>query len=130
MARIKGKHTRPEMAVRRLVHGLGYRYRLHGQGLPGRPDIVLKRRMAAIFVHGCFWHQHPESNCRIARMPKSRLDFWGPKLASNRARDARDLEALERLGWRVLIIWECELRDMQSVADRIRAFLGSRDPII
>jgi DNA mismatch endonuclease (patch repair protein) len=124
MARVKGKDTTPELLARRLVHGLGYRFRLHGADLPGRPDMVFRRRRAVIFVHGCFWHRHPDPTCRLARLPKSRLDFWEPKLSRNRARDLDVEQRLNESGWRVLILWECELRDRSMVASRVRDFLG------
>lgn len=121
----KGKDTKPEMIVRRLAHGMGYRYRLHRKGLPGKPDLVFESRRKVIFVHGCFWHHHPDPGCKIARLPKSRLDFWLPKLDANRVRDDRDEKALENLGWRVLTVWECELKDKERVCDVIRSFLDS-----
>jgi DNA mismatch endonuclease (patch repair protein) len=121
MSRIRNRDTRPEMALRRLVHGMGYRFRLHARDLPGRPDLVLPRHRAVIFMHGCFWHRHP--GCPLARMPKSRLDFWRPKLEGNRKRDLANLEKLEGLGWRALVVWECELSDMDAVRGKVRAFL-------
>jgi len=121
----KGKDTKPEMIVRRLAHGMGYRYRLHRKGLPGKPDLVFESRRKVIFVHGCFWHHHPDPGCKIARLPKSRLDFWLPKLDANRVRDDRDEKALENLGWRVLTVWECELKDEERACDVIRSFLDS-----
>ena len=124
MATVRSKHSRPEMAVRRLVHGMGYRYLLHRKGLPGRPDLVLRSRRAVIFVHGCFWHRHADPDCPLARLPKSRLDFWLPKLEANRLRDSVTLAKLTDGGWRALVIWECELGTMDVVADRVRAFLG------
>ena len=126
MAAVRARNTKPEMTVRRLVHRLGYRYRLHSAGLPGRPDIVFPGRHAAIFVHGCFWHRHPEPACPFARLPKSRLDFWLPKLEANRRRDVDVLDRLQREGWRVLIVWECELRNLPDIEDRLREFLGPR----
>jgi DNA mismatch endonuclease (patch repair protein) len=126
MAAIRGKDTRPELLVRRLVHRLGYRYRLHVAGLPGRPDLVFAGRRAVILVHGCYWHRHPDPACPLARLPKSRLEFWLPKLEGNRARDLRTLEALARLGWRVLTIWECELANPRAIADKVVGFLGPR----
>lgn len=122
MAKVKSKGTKPEMLVRRLVHSMGYRYRLHGPGLPGRPDLVFKGRRKVIFVHGCFWHRH--EGCRLARLPKSRLDFWLPKLEGNKQRDAQKLEQLCQQGWKSLVIWECELKDLSSLEKRLRAFLG------
>jgi DNA mismatch endonuclease (patch repair protein) len=108
MSRIRGKNTNPELIVRRLLHSLGYRFRLHRKDLPGKPDIVLPSRRIAIFVHGCFWHAH---GCKIGQPPKSRLEFWGPKLQRNRERDAQNIQALEALGWTALTIWQCETRD-------------------
>lgn len=122
MSRVKGRDTTPEIVVRRLVHGLGYRYRLHARELPGKPDIVLRPRRKAIFVHGCFWHRH--ANCPLARLPKSRHDFWIPKLEGNRERDARNMKALRAAGWTCTTIWECELRDMARVERHVRAFLA------
>ena len=121
MSRIRSSGTRPEMAVRRLVHGMGYRYRLHDHRLPGRPDLVFAPRQRVIFVHGCFWHRHP--GCRLARTPKSRVDFWRPKLDGNRQRDLLKQRELANLGWRSLVIWECQLADLDSVAERVTAFL-------
>ena len=124
MALIRGKDTGPEMTVRKLVYGLGYRYRLHGPSMPGRPDLVFAGRKKVIFVHGCFWHRHLDSTCKLARMPKSRLDFWGPKLERNRLRDERIHQELVDLGWSVLTIWECELTDSASISERVRSFLN------
>ena len=120
MGRVRGKDTKPEWAVRRLVWSLGYRYRLHTRDLPGCPDVVLKRLKKAIFIHGCFWHRHP--NC--GRIPKSRVEFWKTKLTQNRERDLRNQRELKRLGWDYLVVWECETRDLGSVALRVAAFLG------
>lgn len=126
MRAIKGKDTKPEMAVRRLVHGMGYRYRLHRRTLPGTPDLVFGPRDKVIFVHGCFWHRHSDPACPLARLPKSRLEFWLPKLEGNRTRDIKSLERLEAAGWRTLTIWECQLRDMDKVAEQVLGFLGPR----
>jgi DNA mismatch endonuclease (patch repair protein) len=125
MARVKGKGSSAEMTVRRLAHRLGYRYRLHGAKLPGRPDLVFPGRKKAIFVHGCFWHRHPDPDCKLARLPKSRQDFWIPKLEGNRARDLRQLGELEALGWSALILWECELKNEAFLENEIRTFLDS-----
>jgi DNA mismatch endonuclease (patch repair protein) len=125
MARVKGKGSSAEMTVRRLVHRMGDRYRLHGAKLPGRPDLVFPGRKKAIFVHGCFWHRHPDPDCKLARLPKSRQDFWIPKLEGNRARDLRQLEELEALGWSALILWECELKNEAFLENEIRTFLDS-----
>ena len=124
MSRIRHKDTGPELKVRRLVHSLGYRYRLHVRKLPGRPDLVFSSRKAVIFVHGCFWHRHPDPGCRLARLPKSRLSFWLPKLKANRARDRRNEAALIVDGWRVLTLWECELTDKMQLIRRVTGFLG------
>ncbi|WP_421917024.1 very short patch repair endonuclease [Mesorhizobium sp.] len=124
MARIHGRDTKPEMVVRRLLHGMGYRYRLHRGDLPGKPDIVFGKRKKAIFIHGCFWHRHDDPNCRLARLPKSRLEFWGPKLAANAQRDELKQDALKRLGWNVLVVWECELRQSEQLENKLRQFVG------
>jgi DNA mismatch endonuclease (patch repair protein) len=124
MSRVRGKDTGPELIVRRLVHALGYRYRLHKKGLPGRPDVVFPGRRKIIFVHGCFFHRHPNPACRLARLPKSRLGFWVPKLEANRARDLRNEAALAVDGWRVLIVWECELPHKGELIRRLVGFLG------
>lgn len=124
MSLVRHKDTGPELTVRRLVHSLGYRYRLHGRKLPGRPDLVFRSRKAVIFVHGCFFHRHPDPACRLARLPKSRLDFWLPKLEGNRARDERNIHSLVDLGWRVLIVWECDLKHKVELERRITQFLG------
>lgn len=123
MSRVRGRDTGPEMAVRRILHAMGYRYRLHAKELPGRPDIVFRKRRIAIFVHGCFWHRHPDPNCRLARLPKSRLDFWLPKLEGNQARDLANVEKLEAAGWRVLIVWECELGNREQSGNTLRRFI-------
>ena len=123
MSRIRGKDTKPEMRVRRLVHGMGYRYRLHAKELPGRPDLVFGPRRKAIFVHGCFWHRHP--GCSDNQIPKTRSDYWRHKLDRNVERDRRTEAALRAAGWSVLVIWECETNgDTDGLARRIRTFLG------
>lgn len=123
MARIRSKNTKPELVVRRSLHALGLRFRLHRRDLPGKPDIVLPKYRLAIFVHGCFWHQH--QNCRLASKPKSRREYWEPKLAGNVARDVTARAALAALGWRVEIIWECESRKIEALAVRIEEIIGS-----
>ena len=123
MSRIGAKDSRPEMVVRRIAHALGYRYRLHRRDLPGAPDLVFPRLTSVIFVHGCFWHRHPDPDCKLARWPKSRLDFWRPKLEGNRARDLRQEAELASAGWRVMVVWECQLGDKQALTARIRTFL-------
>jgi len=124
MARVRGKDTGPELVVRRLVHRLGYRYRLHQRDLPGRPDLVFTGRGKVIFVHGCFWHRH--KRCALARLPKSRGEFWLPKLEGNAARDTRNVRALRYLGWGVMTVWECQLRDTKRLTERIRRFLDAK----
>lgn len=127
MALVKGKNTGPEMVVRRIVHGLGYRYRLHRRDLPGKPDIVLPRLRKAIEVRGCFWHQHPNPACWRSRLPKSRPEFWLPKLRRNVERDQENLEALAAAGWEVLVVWECETATARhrKLAERLASFLAS-----
>ena len=120
MQAVKSKNTAPERTVRSLLHALGYRFRLHRRDLPGTPDIVLPGRRCAIFVHGCYWHAH---GCRIGRPPKSRLDYWAPKLEANKVRDSRKLAELEAAGWRVLIVWQCELRGLEVLAKKLKEFL-------
>jgi DNA mismatch endonuclease, patch repair protein len=124
MSLIKAKNTGPELTVRRIAHALGYRFRLHRRDLPGRPDLVFPRLKATIFVHGCFWHRHPDPNCHLARMPKSRVRFWRNKLEGNRQRDLRKQQELANQGWRVLILWECELKDRAAIAQKLRSFLS------
>ncbi len=120
MSLIRGKDTKPELAVRKLVHGMGFRYRLHARDLPGNPDLVFRSRFKVIFVHGCFWHQH---GCGNYRMPRTKRSFWIPKLDGNRARDARIRRELCKLGWRSLTVWECELKELARLRARIRRFL-------
>lgn len=121
MRRIRGKDTKPEMTLRRLVHGLGYRYRLHRANLPGKPDLVFPARRKVIFVHGCFWHSH---GCKLSHCPKSNLEYWGPKLERNKARDEESRAALEGAGWGVLVVWECELHEPAKLITGLRSFLG------
>ncbi len=130
MSRIRGKDTKPEMLVRRLVHGMGYRYRLHRRDLPGIPDLVFPRHKKVIFIHGCFWHRHPAPACQLARLPKSRLDFWKPKLESNRRRDVSNEARLRRLGWEVIVVWECEIGDKEQLGNKIQTFLGGKPCVL
>lgn len=123
MSLIRGKDTKPEMLVRRAVHAMGFRYRLHVSNLPGTPDLVFPRLRKAIFVHGCFWHRH--AGCTLARVPKSKLDFWIPKLNGNRERDIKNNKALLRDGWRVKVIWECQTAHLEKVQRSIERFLTS-----
>lgn len=121
MRAVKSRDTKPEMIVRRLVHALGYRYRLHRSDLPGKPDLVFGPRRKVIFVHGCFWHGH---RCkRGARVPKTNTAYWVAKIDRNRARDAESAAALERQGWAVLAVWECEIRDREALTIRLHEFL-------
>jgi DNA mismatch endonuclease (patch repair protein) len=122
MQAIKGKDTGPELTVRRIVHRLGYRYRLHKKGLPGRPDLVLAPRKKVIFVHGCFWHAH---DCGHGRMPESRQEYWVPKLIGNKERDQANVAKLEEMGWKVLTVWECEIKNTAELVDRLTAFLSA-----
>ncbi len=125
MSRVHSTGTTPELFVRRVAFGLGYRYRLHGRALPGRPDLVFAFRKKVIFVNGCFWHAH--ARCRYANLPKTRVHFWRDKFESNRLRDRRSLAALRRAGWEALVIWQCELRRKpEALPGRLRRFLGAR----
>jgi DNA mismatch endonuclease (patch repair protein) len=124
MGLVRSKDTKPEIAVRRLVHSLGYRYRLHVRKLPGSPDLVFSGRRKVIFVHGCFWHRHPR--CKNTRLPKSRVEFWETKLRSNRERDLKNQRKLRRLGWRYLVLWECQIRDTDTLTEQVVDFLEDR----
>lgn len=121
MRRIRSKDTAPEMTVRRAAFRLGYRYRLHRKDLPGRPDLVFPGRHKVVFVHGCFWHQHRA--CGEGRLPRSRREYWVPKLQRNVQRDAEETAALHAAGWETLVIWECETKDTAALALRLRQFL-------
>ena len=123
MARIRSQNTNPELSLRKLIHGLGYRFRLHRNDLPGKPDLVFPSRKKVIFVHGCFWHQHTE--CREGRVPGSRLEYWGPKLRRNQERDALAQSRLGQQGWRHLVVWECELKNIAAVLKSVKRFLGA-----
>ena len=114
MALIRGRDTKPELRVRKALHAAGLRYRLHERRLPGVPDLIFPTRRLTLFVHGCFWHQHP--GCAAARMPKSRLEFWRPKLSGNVERDARKHAELKTKGWAVRVIWECETRSTETLS--------------
>ena len=104
---------------------MGYRYRLHAKALPGRPDLVFTRRRKAIFVHGCFWHRHPDPSCKLARLPKSRLEFWQSKLDGNRERDRMNESKLAAMGWKILVVWECETRNIIELEKTIKDFLDN-----
>lgn len=121
MRAVKGRDTKPELVVRRLTHSLGYRYRLHRKDLPGKPDLVFPSRRKVIFVHGCFWHQHDCS--RGSRSPKSNRDYWLPKLSRNKQRDLEHQAKLKKLGWDLLVIWECKMKDKSILSKRIKNFL-------
>lgn len=123
MSRIRSRGMKPELAVRSMVHRLGFRFRLHRRDLPGAPDLVLPRHRSVIFVNGCFWHWHPDPNCPIAGLPKSNLQYWRPKLTRTRVRDREHTASLVAGGWRVLTVWECELRNPVEVIQRIYGFL-------
>jgi DNA mismatch endonuclease (patch repair protein) len=123
MRAIRSKDTLPELTVRSLVHALGYRFRLHRPDLPGKPDLAFPGRRKVIFVHGCFWHSH---GCKTGLIPKSNRAFWLPKLRQNKARDRKNLEALSQRGWDALVIWQCELKDLRSLGQRIKRFLGRK----
>lgn len=127
MSRVRAQDTKPEMLVRRIVYAMGYRYRLHDKRLPGKPDLVFRSRRKIIFVHGCFWHRHADRDCRLARLPKSRLDFWLPKLERNAHRDVENRVALEKDGWRILELWECQVKDVERIRNEVREFLDEVD---
>ncbi len=122
MSRVRNKNSKAEIAVRSLIHSLGFRFRLHERKLPGRPDIVLPRLKKVVFVNGCFWHRH---DCALGRLPKSRLDFWVPKLNGNRERDEANRIALTGLGWDLMVVWECQIKDVDALRERLAAFLGA-----
>ena len=122
MAAIRGQDTKPELRLRRLIHGLGYRFRLQRRDLPGRPDIVFPGRRKVIFVHGCFWHQH---GCRNSVLPKTRAEWWAEKLGRNVERDRAAVAALMAMGWSVQTVWECEVKDEAQVSESIQRFLGA-----
>lgn len=122
MAAIRGKNTKPEMAVRSMLHRLGLRFSLHRKNLPGSPDVVLPRHQTAVFVHGCYWHRH--KGCRFAFTPKSRIEFWQTKFDGNVERDRRKSAELEADGWRVIVVWECELREPEALRQRLIAAFG------
>ena len=122
MSMVRQKDTKPELALRRALHRLGYRFRLHRRDLPGSPDIVFLSRKKVVFVHGCFWHGH---GCKWGQLPKSRPEYWKPKIETNRERDKRALTELREAGWEPLVVWQCELRDFEGAVGRVEAFLRS-----
>lgn len=125
MRAIKSKDTKPERLVRSMIHALGYRFRLHRDDLPGTPDIVLPRLRKIVLVHGCFWHAH--QNCKVAHIPKSNSNYWPSKLQCTVRRDARNQRRLRQLGWSVMVLWECSLKDVDRVSARLARFLGRAD---
>lgn len=122
MSLIRSKDTKPEILVRKIIFAEGFRYRLHGKSLPGRPDIVFQRLHKVIFVHGCFWHRH--SRCKLARLPKSKVNFWEPKLTANRNRDVSNARKIRKAGWRILTIWECEMKNTSRLRRKLIEFLS------
>jgi DNA mismatch endonuclease, patch repair protein len=123
MSRVKGRDTGPELLVRSVVHRLGYRFRLHGKELPGRPDLVLPRHRKVVFVHGCFWHGH--RGCRRAARPSTNREFWDRKIEGNIARDAKNVRELRRQGWKVLVVWQCAMKDVEALEKRLARFLSA-----
>jgi DNA mismatch endonuclease, patch repair protein len=126
MRLIRSRNTSPEMRVRRAVHRMGFRYRLHVKNLPGKPDIVFPRHKVVLFVHGCFWHRHRDPDCKLARMPKSRVQFWLMKLEGNQSRDRTKEQLLRDLGWRVVVIWECDTKKPETLNAAIREALETQ----
>lgn len=118
MAAIKSKNTKPEIEVRQLLHSMGYRFRLHMKDLPGNPDIVLKKYKTVIFVNGCFWHRHP--NCKYASIPKTRPEFWSQKFKSNVERDNNNYIKIKNLGWKFIVVWECELKNRSDLVEKLK----------
>jgi DNA mismatch endonuclease, patch repair protein len=125
MRRVRREGTEPELTLRRMLHAMGYRFRLHAKELPGSPDVVFRPRKAAVFMHGCFWHGH---QCRWGRPVKSNAEYWAAKIARNQRRDAASVDALAENGWRTLVVWECELKDVDTLSARLRDFLGLQRP--
>ncbi|MCG7979521.1 MAG: very short patch repair endonuclease [Candidatus Thiodiazotropha taylori] len=119
MSAVKGKDTSPEVRVRKVLHANGYRFRLHRKDLPGKPDIVLPKHNTCIFVHGCFWHQHP--GCKRATLPTTRREFWTKKFQANKKRDSQTKEQLEKLGWHVCVIWECKTKSSETLISELKA---------
>jgi DNA mismatch endonuclease, patch repair protein len=126
MSRIRSKDTTPEKLVRSLLHQSGYRFRTHYKTLPGKPDIVLPKYRTVIFVHGCFWHRH--EGCKYSCTPASHEDYWGPKLIQNVVRDSKNEQGLRYLGWNVIVVWECELKHLQTLTDRLNREIAKGDP--
>ncbi len=125
MSRVKGRNTLPERTVRSLLHGMGYRFRLHRKDLPGVPDIILPKHRKVVFVHGCFWHQHP--GCKRASKPTTNTDFWDKKLDLNQERDSRILDELHQAGWQTMVVWECEIKNPERLKEKLSGFLKDAD---
>jgi len=123
MSKIKNRNTSTELKVRSLLHEMGYRFRLHRKDLPGKPDIVLPKYRTVIFVHGCFWHRHPE--CKYAYTPKSNVEFWEKKFKANVERDKKNMETLQKIGWKVIVIWECQIRSLESLTYWLKITLSN-----
>lgn len=123
MSKIRCKDSKSEMKLRRLIHGMGFRYRLHVTTLPGTPDLVFPSRKSIIFMHGCFWHRH--QGCRLARIPKSKVDFWTAKLEANKIRDERNCSLLKAMGWRIMVVWECQIKgkNLDEISNIVKRFL-------
>lgn len=125
MASISGKNTKPELIVRKLLFSMGYRYRLHYSNLPGKPDLVFPGKRKVIFIHGCFWHRH---DCKKGKsLPSNNSEFWKKKLAENQSRDSRNIIDLKKQGWNTLVIWECQIGDLQSLADNLHSYLQAKN---
>lgn len=124
MRAIKAHNTKPELAVRSILHRMGYRFRLHRHNLPGRPDIILPKHQKIVFVHGCFWHRH--RNCKLSHKPKSNQSYWNPKLERNIKRDVKNRRALARLGWKTLVLWECQTRNPDKLLSLLHRFLDNK----
>ena len=123
MSRIRAQNTKPEMTVRRVAHSMGLRFRVHKNNLPGRPDIIFPKHRAVVFVHGCFWHRHP--GCKKATIPKSNVAFWSEKFRRNTERDHLDIKRLRDAGWKVAVVWECQLTELEGVREALRRITGS-----
>ncbi|MCL2742231.1 MAG: DNA mismatch endonuclease Vsr [Planctomycetaceae bacterium] len=125
MSRIRSKETAPEIAFRKLIYRAGFRYRLYDKTLPGKPDLVMKKHKIIVFIHGCFWHGH--ENCRRGNKPKTHKKYWNAKIKGNVARDRKNITTLENSGWRVFAVWECELKDLETVLQKFKEFVGTKD---
>jgi len=124
MRLIRSKDTKPELVIRKALYSLGYRYRLHAKNLPGHPDLAFPGRKKVIYVHGCFWHRH--AGCKKNRTPKSKLDYWEPKFAANVERDLRNQQELQEMGWEFLVVWECELKNIEEITEKAINFLEKK----